>query len=159
LGPSLRMKLPAKSAMCLRLVARIVRSIPTASDPSAVSTPALTCRRTRWARALDFVMGGARGGPSKGNDDLSEHLPAFDPRPSPLEVGQRNLGVDPGQRAVRHLGEALADVAHGCAERADDAVLLLEKLHQVDGRRWPRSRAASDQPSAALEAEERAIEG
>ena len=34
-GPSVRMKPPAKSAMRLRSVARIVRSIPTASDPSA----------------------------------------------------------------------------------------------------------------------------
>src|SRR5262247_2685458 len=159
LGPSLRMKLPAKSAMCLRLVARIVRSIPTASAPSAVSTPALTCRRTRWARAPDFVIGDARGGSSKGDDDLSEHLPAFDPRQPALEVGERNLGVDHRQQAVRHLGEALADIAHRGAERADNAVLLLEKLHQVDGRRWPRSRAASDQPSAALEAKERAVEG
>src|SRR6516164_3498060 len=159
LGPSMRMKLPAKSAMCLRLVARIVRSIPTASDPSAVSTPALTCRRTRWARAPNFVIGDARGGSSKGDDDLSEHLPAFDPRQPALEVGERNLGVDHRQQTVRHLGEALADVAHRSAERADDAVLLLEQLHQVDGRRWPRGRAASDQPSAALEAKERAVEG
>src|SRR5215475_6082697 len=158
-GPSLRMKLPAKSAMCLRLVVRIVRSIPTASDPSAVSTPALICRRTRWARALDFVMGGARGGRSKRDDDLSEHLSAFEPRQSALEVGERNLGVDHRQQAVCHLGEALADVAHRGAERADNAVLLLKKLHQVDGRRWPRGRAAGDQPSAALEAKERAVEG
>src|SRR5215475_7547499 len=149
----------ANSAACLRLVARIVRSIPTASDPSAVSTPALTCRRTRWARAPDFVIGDARGGSSKGDDDLSEHLPAFDPRQPALEVGERNLGVDHRQQAVCHLGEALADVAHRSAERADDAVLLLEQLHQVDGRRWPRGRAAGDQPSAALEAKERAVEG
>src|SRR5262249_59298324 len=44
-------------------------------------------------------------------------------------------------------------------EGADDVVLLWEKLHQVDGSRWPRGRAASDQPSAALEAKERAVEG
>src|SRR5258706_507521 len=75
------------------------------------------------------------------------------------EAGERTLGVDHGQRPVRHLGEPLAVVAHRGAKRADDAVLLLEKLHQVDGRRWPRGRAASDQPSAALEAKERAVEG
>src|SRR5262249_23670452 len=114
---------------------------------------------TRWARTPDFVMGYARAGPPKGQDALSNPLPAFDPRQPALEVGERNLGVDHRQQAVRHLGEAVADVAHRSAERADDAVLLLEKLHQVDGRRWPRGRAASDQPSAALEAEERAVEG
>src|SRR5262249_12944851 len=98
-------------------------------------------------------------GPSKRDDDLSEHLPAFEPRQSALEVGERNLGVDHRQQAVCHLGEALADIAHRGAERADNAVLLLKKLHQVDGRRWPRRRSASDQPSAALEAKERAVEG
>src|SRR5262244_1239953 len=149
----------ARPTMCLRLVARIVRSTPTASEPSAPSTPALRCRRTRWARTPDFVIGDARGGSSKGDDDLSEHLPAFDPRQPAFEVGERNLGVDHRQQAVRHLGEALADVAHRGAERADDAVLLLEKLHQVDGRRWPRGRAASDQPAAAFEAKERTVEG
>src|SRR5262249_24848770 len=157
--PSMRMKLAAKSAMCLRLVARIVRSIPTASDPSAPSTPALRCRRTRWARAPDFVMGDARGGSSKGDDDLSEHLPAFDPRQPARDAGRATRGRDPGKRPVRLRGGLLGDFANQCANRADDAVLLLEQLHQVDGRRWPRGRAASDQPSAALEAEERAVEG
>src|SRR5262245_59187119 len=158
-GPRRRMTPPARSAMRLRLVARIARSAPTASQPSAASAAALAFRPARSARLLDAVIGGARSRSSKGDDDLAEHLPAFEPRKTALEIGERNLGVDHRQQAARHLGQALADVAHGCAERADDAVLLLEKLHQVDGRRWSRGCAAGDQPAAALEAEERAVEG
>src|SRR5713226_1704811 len=159
LGPIVRMTRPEKSAICFRLVARMARSIPTASHPSTASAVALACRRTRWVRPLVGVMDSARGRSSKRDDDLSEHLPALEPCQPALEVGERNFGVDHRQKAVCHLGEALADVAHGSAERADDAILLLEKLHQVDGRRWSRGRAAGDQPPAALEAQERAVEG
>ncbi len=64
-----------------------------------------------------------------------------------------------GEHARRHLGEAVADVAHRGAERADDAVLLLEQLHQVELVDGARGRAAGDEPAAALEAEQRAVEG
>src|SRR5499426_579256 len=158
-GPSRRMTPPARSAMCVRLVARIARSAPTASRPSAASAAAFALRPARSAKRLDAVMGGARGRSSKGDDDLSKYLPAFEPLEPALEIGERNLGVDHRQQPASHLGQALADIAHGCAERADDAILLLEKLHQVDGRRRPRGRAAGDQPAAALEAKQRAVEG
>src|SRR5947207_293495 len=46
-GPSLRMKTPAKSAIRFRWVARIIRNIATASDPSAASMPVLACRCIR----------------------------------------------------------------------------------------------------------------
>src|SRR6476646_8483768 len=156
-GPSLRMKPPAKSDMPVRLVARIARNMPTARRPSVSSAAALTCCPAR--SALDVVMDGARGGASKRDDDLTEHLPAFEPRQPALELGERNLGVDHRQEAVRHLGQAFADIAHRGAERTNDAVLLLEKLHQIDGRRRSRRGAAGDQPAAALEAKERAVEG
>src|SRR3954464_3516541 len=104
-------------------------------------------------------MGGARGGASKRDDDLTEYLPAFEPGQSALELGERNLGIDHRQESVRHLGQALADIAHRGAERTDDAILLLKKLHQVDGRRGARCRTTGDQPAAALEAKERAVEG
>src|ERR1700730_11390724 len=159
LGPSVRMTRPARSAMCFRLVARSTRSVPTASHPSAASAPALAYRGVRWARPLAGGISRARGGSSKGDDDFSEHLPALQPRQPALEIGERNLGVDDRQKAVRHLGEAFADVSDRRAERADDAILLLEQLHQVDGRRWSRGRAAGDEPSAALEAKQRAVEG
>jgi hypothetical protein len=93
-GPSLRMMPPARSAMRLRLVARIARSIPTASHPSAVSAATLTFRPARSARRLDAVMGGARGRSSKGDDDLPEHLPAFETLEPALEVGEGNFGID-----------------------------------------------------------------
>ena len=43
-----------------------------------------------------------------------------------------------GVKAGRHLGEALADVAHRSAERTDDAILLQIKLEQIDRRRLAR---------------------
>ena len=69
-----------------------------------------------------------------------------------------DFGVDHRQEAVRHLGEAVADVAHRGAERAEDLVLLLEQLHQVEGDRRPRGRAAGDEAAAALEHKQRAVE-
>ena len=44
------------------------------------------------------------------------------------------------------------------AERAEDLVLLLEQLHQIDRHGRAGGRAAGDEPSAALEAEQRAVE-
>src|SRR5262245_9043956 len=133
-GPSPRMNRPAQSAMCLRLVMRIARSMTAASDPSAASTPALAWRCTRWASILEGGMS-ACSGSSKRDDNLTEHLTAFHARQSALEVGERKLRIDLRQQTFCHLGETLADVAHGGAERANDAILLLEKLHQVERRR------------------------
>src|SRR5262245_28917072 len=150
-GPTLRMKPPATSAMRLRLVARMTRSMPTASPPSTASAAALA----RWAGPLDAVMRGS----SKRDDDFSEYLPALEPRQPALELGERDLGVDHRREPARHLGEALADISDGGAKRADDAVLLLKELHQVDCGRRPGGRSAGHQPPAALEAEQRAVEG
>src|SRR5262245_30948736 len=97
---------PARSAMRVRLVARIARSAPTASCPRAASAAALAFRPARSARRLEAVMDGARGRSSKGDDDLSEHLPAFESLEPALEIGERNLGVDHRQQAARHLGQA-----------------------------------------------------
>src|SRR5262249_55742105 len=133
-GPSPRMKRPARSAMCLRFVVRIARSMPTANDPSAASMPDLTCVCTRWASILEGGMR-ACSGSSKRDDNLSEHLTAFHARQSALEVGKRNLRIDRRQQTFCHLSETLADVAHGSAERANDAILLLKKLHQIERRR------------------------
>src|SRR5689334_12021265 len=74
--------------------------------------------------------------------DLAEDLAARKAREALLEICERDFRVDHGLHAGRHLGEAVGDVADGRAERADDAVLLLEQLHQVDGRRRAGGRAA-----------------
>src|SRR5262249_28202069 len=133
-GPSPRMNRPAKSAICLRLVVRIARSITAASDPSAPSTPASAWRCTRRASVLEKGMR-ARNGSSKTDENLSEHLTAFHARQCALEVGEPNLHIDHRQQTVCHFDKTLADIAHGGAERANDAVLLLEELHQVERRR------------------------
>src|SRR5215510_9342760 len=111
-GPKLRMKPPAMSAMRLRLVVRMTLSIPTASHPSAATAAALA----GGAKPFDAVMANARGGSSERDDDLSEHLPAFESRQPALEIGERNLGIDHRREAARHLGEALADVPDGRAK-------------------------------------------
>ena len=83
---------------------------------------------------------------------------ALHAREAALEIRQRDFGVDHRQKPARHLGEAVADVAHGGAERADDAVLLLKQLHQVERDRGAGGRSAGDEPAAALEHEQRAVE-
>src|SRR5262249_43510498 len=69
---------------------------------------------------------------SKVHDDLAEHLAALEPFEPALDVDERHLRVDHRREAARHLGEAVADVAQRGAERAEDLVLLLEELHQVE---------------------------
>src|SRR3954464_16059199 len=96
--------------------------------------------------------------PLERHDDLAEHLAPFEARKAALEFGKRHFGVDHRRQARRHLGEALAHVADRGAERAEDAILLQIELEQVDLRRLPRRRAASDQPAAALETKQRAVE-
>ena len=68
------------------------------------------------------------------------------------------FAVDDRRHAGGDLGQAVADIAHRAAERAENLVLLLEQLHQIDGHGRSRGRAAGDQASAALEAEQRAVE-
>src|SRR5664280_364487 len=92
------------------------------------------------------------------DDDFAEHLPAFQPCQAGFKIRQRKLAVDDRGHAGRDLGQAVADVADRGAERAENLVLLLEQLHQVDGDIRPGGRAAGYQPAAALEAEQRGIE-
>src|SRR6202030_4085095 len=96
---------------------------------------------------------------SEADDDLAEPLPALKPGQPALDLGQRESAGDHREHAAGHLGEPFADVAHRRAERADDAVLLLKELHQIERRRGSGGRPAGDQPTAALEAQERAVEG
>src|SRR6185437_16002857 len=91
-------------------------------------------------------------------NDFAEHLPAFDPRQALLEIRQSKLGIDDRRHAGGDLGQAVADIAHRRAERAKYLILLLEQLHQINGNGRARGRAASNQASAALEAEQRGIE-
>jgi len=57
-------------------------------------------------------------GGSEAHDDLAEHFSAFEPLQSRSEIRERNLGVDHRCEPRRHLGEAVADVAHRGAERS-----------------------------------------
>ena len=99
-----------------------------------------------------------RIGHQKLHDDFAEDLPAFEPRQALLEIGQREFTVDDRRHAGRNLRQAVADIAHRGAERAENLILLLEQLHQIDGDARARGRAAGDQPPAALEAEQRGVE-
>src|SRR5258708_5308547 len=88
---------------------------------------------------------------SERDDDLAEHLPALQPLEPALDLAEREFAVDHRQHAAGHLDEAFADVAHRGAERADDAILLLKELHQIERRRDAGGRPAGDEAAAALE--------
>ena len=79
-------------------------------------------------------------------------------RQSLLEIGKRQFGVDDGFDARCHFGESIGDIANACAERADDAVLLLKQLHEIEGRRRPGSRAAGHKAASAFHRQQRAVE-
>src|ERR1700736_6768107 len=130
-GPSRRMNHPQKSAVRRRLVSRIARMTVSVSQPIPVSN--IGANRRRRARARGCCgMPMASVAVSEADDDLAEHLPALQPRQPALDLAERELAVDHRQQAAGHLGEALADFAYRGAERADDAVLLLKELHQIE---------------------------
>src|SRR5580704_1519764 len=99
------------------------------------------------------------GRPSEMHDDFSEDLTALEPGEPAFEFVECDFGIDHRRQTTGHLGEALADVAHRRTERADDPVLLLEQLHQIEGGGWTRGGAAGDEAAAALERQQRAVEG
>src|SRR3712207_7951809 len=77
------------------------------------------------------------------------------------EDGIRDIGVTGVQTcalpiyALGHLVEGLGDVLDPAAEGAEDPVLLLEELHQIDGGGHTRGGAAGDE--AAARSEERRV--
>src|ERR1700722_14938136 len=147
-GPIRRIKAPAKSALRLRSRRLIA--------PRKPATIALTIEsRKSCARLRSAISAPAA---SEQDDDLAEDLPAFEPGKTAIELGERHFRIDHRQKTRRHLVEAVADIAHRSAERSEDAILLQIKLEQIDGRRLARRRAAGDEPAAALEAQERAVE-
>src|SRR5262249_31742666 len=123
----------------MRLPRRISLRMATATKPTTGSRVFLKPRLRASARRVrrGFIWRSFWNvTTSERNDDLAEHLAALQSRQAALEVGERHLGVDHRPHAGGHLGKALADVAHGRSEGADDAILLLEQLHQVERRRW-----------------------
>src|SRR6185437_10357344 len=128
-----------------------VLSSAIASAPSSALLARFTPPRTR--QIIRFIPAALEV-----YNDFAEHLPAFDPRQALLEIRQSKLGIDDRRHAGGDLGQAVADIAHRRAERAKYLILLLEQLHQINGNGRARGRAASNQASAALEAEQRGIE-
>src|SRR5262249_55872724 len=130
---------------------------PTASRPAAASMSHFEPRANRLLKGWN-CKAIRRSAPSERDDDLAEHLPALKPRKAALEVGERDLSVDDRPHAPPLVATTLASFAGWRAEGADDAILLLEQLHQVERGRGARGRAAGDQPPAAPETQQRAIE-
>src|SRR5439155_20451419 len=95
----------------------------------------------------------------KHDNDLAEHLPAFEPGEPALEFLKGHLGIDHWKKAGRHFGKALADITERTAERSEDPILLQIKLEQIHRYRLSRGRSAGNQPAATLEAQQRAVEG
>src|SRR3954453_15584053 len=150
-GPTSRIRPPAKFAMRLRLMRRRTANVPTISQPRTRSKP-------RLSGSSAFGLLRRAIGRLERHDDLAENLSAFEPLQPFLEFRERHLDIDHGRQPRRHLRQALVHVADGAAERAEDPILLEIQLEQVDLGRLPGSRPAGDEPPAALEAEQRAVE-
>src|ERR1700722_1386397 len=147
-GPIRRMRALAKSALRLRSRRLIA--------PRKPATTALTIEsRNMCARPRSAISAPAA---SEQDDDLAEDLPAFEAGKTAIELGERDFRIDHRQKPRGHLVEAVADIAHRSAERSEDAILLQIELEKIDGRRLSGRRAAGDEPAAALEAQERAVE-
>ena len=98
------------------------------------------------------ARGGVRSDAAQSLDkDLPEHVAAFQPRETGTEILQRIHRVDHRPHAGCDALQRAPKCAQRRAERADDAVLLLEQLHQVDAAGRSRCRAAGHQPAAALQ--------
>src|ERR1700674_1801884 len=177
-GPAARMTAPAKLLTDTRSRRWTAASSSAAIRPAAALPADLMRRRINQRRCFQLVpmapvqqpwlisrvilsekSATFRDHALEIHDHLAEHLAGFEALEAALEVGERDLGINHRGEAVRHLGERGRDVTHRGAERAENPVLLLEQLHEVEGGRRPRSGAAGDEPAAALERQERAREG
>src|SRR5229473_8107437 len=151
-GPIVRMKAPATLLTAMRSQRRMPASSSATSHPATAFAAALrrpNINRRHCSQVMSLEV----------HDDLAEHLPGFEACEAALEVGKRDLGVNHRQQAAGHLGEYGADIFDRGAERAENLVLLLEQLHQIEGGRRPRGGPARDQPAAALERKQGAVEG
>src|SRR5215212_256075 len=133
-----------------RPMANSVRTRPT--------MPASAARAATVGYRIGFMESGVWAA-SERHQNLAEHVAGLQPLQPLRVIAEREHRVDHRRDPGGHLVERLGDVAHRAAERAEDAVLLLEQLHQVDGGRHARGRAAGDEPTALLERQERAVPG
>src|SRR5215831_12300670 len=158
-GPAVRMKAPAMLLTAMRSQRRMAASSSATLHPAAAFTACLR-RSNIHRRPRCQVLGEVLGQVMilEIHNDLAEHLPGFEAREAALEIRKRNLGVDHRQQSAGHLSKHGADISDGSAERAEDLVLLLEQLHQIERSRRPRGGPAGDEPAAALEREEGAVE-
>src|SRR5581483_11181011 len=122
-------------------------------------------RPPKRPRALSKAFEAAADGrfqasnPLKANDNLAEHVAAFELFEPFSEILELHLGIDHRLHALGDLFERFRDVADCETERAEDFILLLEKLHEVDLAGRAGRGAAGDEPPAALHGEKRAFPG
>src|SRR5688572_8797144 len=108
--PTRRAKRAEALAIRSGLVRRMNRSSHTARRPAAASTSDFARLASRMRSAL--VESELTPTVLERHDDLAEHLAAFQALEAAREILQRNFGVDHRQKALAHLGECVADVAH-----------------------------------------------
>src|SRR5580704_2346101 len=82
------------------------------------------------------------------DDQLPEHVAALQPRKAVAELLKRINRVDHRTYATGNAIQRASECTQRRAERADDAILLLEQLHQVYGAGRTRRGAARHQSSA-----------
>ena len=101
----------------------------------------------------------SRIGASEIDDDLAEHLPAFQPREAAFEVGERHFGVDHRQSCppaiLARLSRMLRIEAPNEPKIRYCCWNSCIRLKVMVG---PGGRAAGDQPAAALQHQQRAVE-
>src|SRR6185312_4769630 len=144
------------SVLMTSFVSQALPPTPFIPAQAGIQGQAYRVSSQNWVPAFAGTNG--RDRTSEIDDDLAEHLAALEALEPLLEIGERHFGVDDGVDAGRHLGQRVADVLDTAAERTEDLVLLLEQLHQVDGHGRAGRGAAGDQPAAALEHQQRAVE-
>ena len=114
---------------------------PSGGAPPACASPGGQAAGQRRARGI--------GASLELDKELPEDVATFQPRETGTEVRQRINRVDHRPHAGGDTVQRAAKCVQRRTERADDAVLLLEELHQVDAAGWSRRGTARHQATAA----------
>src|SRR4249919_401240 len=150
-GPTVRMNQPAIFRIVSGLVRRNSFSRPIAPAPTAELAARLVARLRR--RTIRLIADA-----SKLHNDFAEYLAAFQARQAVLKICQFNFGIDDRGHPGSDFRQTIAYIAHRSAKRTKNLVLLLKQLHQVDRYCWACGRTAGHKTSAALQAEQGAVE-
>src|SRR5581483_166583 len=150
-GPMARMNRPAAFAAVSVLMCRSNFSRPIVTAPI---TELAACLLARFRRRTIRLIVNA----SKRHNDFSEYLTILQARKATFEICKLDFGINDGGHSGGNFRKAVADISNRRAKRAENLVLLLKQLHQVDCRRRAGGGATCDETSTALQTEEGSVE-